>query len=294
MKHNQLYAFLYLLLVVTASSLLFQSCQKENAVQQTNLNARLIDSIIVETTNLHFIYDAQERIVEERLVYNDSLYERNTYEYNSSDPMPFKRNHFNRDETTPEYSTFFQYDANDKKIYDSSYYFQYNAYILSSINRTLPGKIIVTQTSSFPQNMRSDTIFINSAGNTDSIRSYYNSTQPFGPLYHWHTATFGQFNNQENIFNSLNISHANFYIPGTAFNFGSYLHSYSPMNIPNVIDYLNSNYYSAFSTQTIWNGDVFNIQKQIQFNSDNLPVEETINFPPGSGYPVVLAKIVYR
>ncbi|MEI2749287.1 MAG: hypothetical protein V9E88_11075 [Ferruginibacter sp.] len=294
MRKIQLYNFLFLLVTGIGSTILFQGCEKNSTVQPANLTARLIDSIIVDSSNLHFIYDAQERIVEERLVYNDSLYERNTYEYNSSGRMPFKRNHFNRDETTPEYISYFQYDGNDKKIFDSSYYFQYNAYILTSIYRNSPGKIIVTQTSSFPQNMRSDTIFTNTAGNADSIRSYYNSTQPFGPLYHWHTATFAQFNNQENIFSSLNISQANFYIPGTAFNFGSYIHSYSPINIPFVIDYLNTNYFTAFGTRTIWNGEIFNIQKQIQFNSDNLPLEETVNFPPGSGYPVIVAKIVHR
>ncbi len=120
----------------------FLSCSKSET--QRSLNPTLLDSVIMATSNLNFIYDSQNRVVQERLVGNDTLREENTYVYNGTDSSPFMRTHINHSSNL-NFVSYFTYNTSGYKVRDSTYYFSSGSSIISVINYSITQKICVLQ-----------------------------------------------------------------------------------------------------------------------------------------------------
>lgn len=251
-------------------------CKKSENLRPAS-TGNLLDSIVTGSSSLHFIYDEQERVIEERFQTGDSLQERSTYEYIGSSFLPFKRNRYYRDNATPEYSAEFQYNSDGQKIYDSAYFLSAalaGNYVTASLNYSAAGHIIVLQKAygnDYLLQIRLDTLNINTAGKIDSLESYSNVSQPpsLNNMYYYYSIVFNQFDAAPNVLRSLSTSACNFYAV-SAYNFGNCINSYSSL----MLDYYNASYPAKFSQRSFADNSVYVFQSQ--YNSLSLPVSQNV------------------
>ncbi len=141
-------------------------------------------------------------------------------------------------------------------------------------------------------NWQSDTIYLSNNNNIDSVRHFMNRQQPLGVLTYYGTTKFLQYNSLSNYFKSLSTSRCNFYLPMPVENFGRSIHQYLGYDFALTFDFLNQNYFTDLSIVSVGGGGITsNYQKQIQYNSDNLPIKETLFV---GGTPYSQTRLVYR
>jgi len=280
----KIYSALAFLLVI---AFLQNGCQKP--LNELNSNTPLLDSIVGNNSSIHFIYDGQGRVIEDRYQLVDTLEERNVYEYHADERAPFTKKHFIKSGITPDKIAVYRYNTNGQKIYDSTYEPASGYYTATNISYYGSGKIYLVQAQyTTPLNIfwRADTIYLNSNGNTDSLKCYWSTTQGNpGSWTYWYSTAFTQYNSAANIFKSLSSGNAALNVTA-ALPWGSF-ENYYP-----VVDYFNNNYCTAINT---FSPDNATYQKQLQFNSNNLPVTGTVTYTNFTGYSDVKHyRFVYR
>lgn len=261
-----------LISILMLTMFFLDGCQK--GIGTNNTTNMLLDSVITNYSNsypisiysLNFIYDEQERVIEERINRLDSpMLIRRTYEYMGNDPLPFKKNHFNASNVNPQFSAVFSYNNAGKKIYDSAYYLPasgYNGYLTIKFDYSVASKIIVSQKVSMSTGIYNciDTIILNNTGGVDST------------ILGWLAIDkYEQYDNRLNHLNSLSINQCNFYMSHPD-NF-TFLFTGGYNNIPEPsLDYFNTRYCTAKRLYSPGNNLSWYATYQYQFNNDNLPV----------------------
>ena len=156
--------------------LIFCSCQKE--VNSIVNNAPLLDSVIYyngfdDSVRLHFVYDGQDRVIEERISYKDTLRTRRVYAYNGNDPWPYQMTGYsNGDLVNPESKSFYQYNSSGRKIYDSTWAMPgsvYTGYKVSHFDYSTPSRLFISSSISPAYFQEKDTLVFNTTGNIDSM-----------------------------------------------------------------------------------------------------------------------------
>jgi hypothetical protein len=256
--------------IIVSLIFIWVGCQK--SITQQPENATILDSIIVKNLSVHFIYDSRQRIIEERVQGGDTLAGRYTYEYNGNDSMPFRKNYFHSINTTPDLISLFYFNYNKQKVYDTTYSPGNNEHTVTYFNYYANNRISVMENWQ-PSLWRADTIYLNNSGNIDSIRTYFTGPVP-GSLVYAGTTKFTQYDTHLNVFKSLSSNNCNYYSILLPWSHWGDLISINYPYYP-VFDYYNTNYFTAVTTNTPF-GNFDTYQKQIQFNSDNLPVSEKV------------------
>ena len=273
------------------------SCKKSDTYQPAT--TFLLDSVISsKNSNIHFIYDGQQRVIEEHFYNNDTFSLRNVYEYLGNNVLPVRKTSYSGLNSTPSYISSFQYNNNGQKIYDSTYYPPGSGNlinIVATLDYSTLGKIYVLQKyyPGFPGPgwiWRADTIYFNNnTRNIDSIRIF--ESQYLTGWYYLNTNVFTQYDIQPNYFNSLNISSGDFY--SLTYNqFGEYMYLPGSINL----DLFNSNYSTRVSTNYL-NASNYSVSlAQFIFNNYNLPVSERyiVTYPSGNYSDTTNFRFVYN
>jgi hypothetical protein len=268
------------IIIFVICSVLVGSCTKSEVLNSQQI---LLDSVIMGSRNLKFMYDAQGRVIKERLVISDTLKMENTFFYNGMDSSPYMKSHLSH-HTSGHHFSYFKYNNSGDKVFDSTIYL-YNIVlgenwrIVVNIDYSINGKIVVKQKVTPQGSTRIDTLYINNSGNTDSVKQYVLYSNQ--PLVHFGTVKPIKFNSIPNHLRTLSISRCKFYQPEAFVNPASYAHSYNLEDFQLAFDYFNSNYIIQLQS----------FQKSIQFNSNNLPSSHTLT-PNPNLYPVV--RYIYK
>lgn len=229
------------ILVLLISSACIEGCLKNNAGANNTSAAVLLDSVIIDYgsgnyLSIKYIYDNQERVIEERVRHVDTPKTRRTYEYQSNSTLPYKMNSYKGTNTNPEFISNFLYDANGRKIYDSTYAMPgsvFNGDMSVRLDYSVAGQIIIKQEQHPSYNTYYDTVFLN-IGNIDSAKTNYKTKWVFSP-----------YTNKLNVFKNLSISSCRFYSPAPNYPgslFTGLFYSTS-QDIP--LEYFSSNNYVA-------------------------------------------------
>lgn len=286
----------------------YTSCQKDfenEAGKVVQTNPVLIDSIIIDNhlypgIAAHFIYDNQNRVVEERVTHNDTLKNRRLYEYIGNDSLPYKKIYYKKSNSFPEFASFFQYDNSGQKIYDSTYALpagSQTGYTVTSLDYSIPKRIVVKMKVGWNLFLfYQDTVFLNSNANIDSIQNYHSTNFVLS------ATSISNYDARINPLKLLSISQCKFYetFPNQG---GGYT---APINGNGYIsgmgsdlrddvfqDYFNKNlslrtsYYIAFKPD-------FAKQHLYQFNVDNLPIALKTTVPYSGAMWEVNTRIVYK
>ncbi|MGC4103776.1 hypothetical protein [Ferruginibacter sp.] len=268
-----------ILVLFISGMAVMHSCQKSPGTQNTV--ASQLDSIVSGNSSIHFMYDAQGRVIEDRYQVADTLQERNVYEYNGSDTMPAKKKHYHRWDANPDATSVFLYNSNKQKTYDSTYFPGSTDHTVIKLNYYASNRIAVLKDQNFANytshNWVADTVYLGSNQQIDSLRVYTGASQSiYGTWNYWYTSKFSQYDNQQNLFATLSSSRSDFY-PIDLNNFGSF----TTNNFYPVLDYYNQTNACTIATDIKYInyfGPYSLFQKQFQFNADNLPVTEKITY----------------
>ena len=261
-------------------------CQKN--LDPQNIAAPLPDSVITGNLTLHYIYDAQERVIEERIDRLDSPnLIRRTYEYIGNDSLPWKRNTIFSSAGSANYSAVFSYNNLGQKTYDSAFFVpsvNYNSYSVITFDHAVPGRLAVTKNLAFYSSIytQKDTAFLNNnTGNIDSIRTYFNGM--------WGTTRYAPYDSRFNFLKALSINQCNYYMSLP----NNYAELYTGINShpDQLLDYFNTTYCTGFSWINYYNVTVGSGQYQYQFNADNLPILRTLTNTNGIN---LTTRFVYR
>ncbi len=276
-------------LLVLISIVGIEGCAKNNGETNNTTASFLLDSVISDNAhwpnlNIKYIYDNQERVIEERVSYNDTLKIRRTYEYQSS-MLPYKMTHYKGTNTSPEFVSVFGYNASGQKIYDSTYAMPgsvFNGYMIVRLDYAISGKIIVRQEQHPASNYFNDTVFVNN-GNIDSLKNH-NYTK-------W---LLTQFTSQLNVFKNLSISSCRFYSPTPSYPG----HMFSGIAYSTVED-IPLEYYNMhdYTTSTVILGSYYSTnvtQYEYQYNSNNLPVTLKKTTQAPGYFSVSQTRFVYK
>ncbi len=274
---------------------IFSSCQKSGDSVQQPASSWKVDSIISGNTSLHFIYDSQGRVIEDRYQIGDTMEERNTYQYSGSDSMPFTKKRFTRQELNPSTVSYFQYNSKKQKIYDSTAFSDGTTYKTFRISYYATNRIgIISDMSAAPtpatrfHNWDADTIFLNSAGNIDSINVYTGLSQSiYGAWRFWYTEKYSSYDVlHPNVFTTLSTSQANFFTLSRSGSGRWGMHFYHLIN--NFSSNFAAGWFLAYSPGTT---SAFT-QKRYTYNSANLPVK--MEFIDPSGSLLAETRIIYK
>ena len=290
MKHTSVRNTFNILKLTTITSIfLLFGCQKIISTQ--NNTSILLDSIITGNLSLHYVYDDQQRVIEERFNRLDSpMLIRRVYEYLGNNPLPFKRNHFSMANPSPDFSCVFSYNNNGQKIFDSSYYTPGSGFVGYSTTRfdySVPSKIVVFKKLYYYTTYdQMDTIFLNNNSNIDSIKTYWGSNNSF-----WNCSAFLQYDPRLNKLKSLSINQCNYYmsVPNNVGNFFAGAEFNGIQGI--ILDYFNSNYLLNLDYYNSSHNVFISYQTQYQFNSDDLPISRTMTDNSGT---ITTTRLVYR
>jgi len=253
-------------LVFLISMAAIEGCNKYNGESNNTTTSVLLDSIISDEgawphMSIKYIYDNEERVIEERISHDDTLKTRRTYEYQGSNIVPYKMDSYNGTSTSPVFVSSFLYNAAGQKNYDSTYATPgspYTGYMIAKLDYSVAGRISVRQHQHPANNYFNDTVFLNN-GNIDSVKTN---------LYGNNTWVFGSFTNKLNVFKNLSISSCRFYSPTPGYP-GLMFTGYSYQTVQDIIlEYNNVNHFGVFTLT----GSLASTQYEYQYNSSNLPV----------------------
>lgn len=293
MNKNNIFRGYAALLVLSFFLVSHSSCKKSEDLFIPD-NHHLIDSVVGEGKSVHFVYDNQQRIVEEYYQEVDSLKAHNTYHYNGNDSTPYRKDFYIGNESTPSYVGEFLYNAKHQKVYDSIYDVRNVAgyYRVNDINYDVPGRIDIVHRSGVVSggggfSDLKTTIYINSAGNMDSLRAlYYINNGSSTLVVNHYSAVFSGYN-YANIFAASSISSCNF-MAGDINTSGLFMsNDFFP-----VLDDFNTNCFGRF-VYNRENVGVFDYQSQFEFDANNRPVKQILQQTAGGGISTKSYRFVY-
>jgi hypothetical protein len=256
-------------LVFLISMAAIEGCAKNNVGDNNTSASVLLDSVISDNGGwpficIKYIYDNQERVIEERVSHNDTLRNRRTYEYQGSSMLPYKMNSYKGTSTAPEFVSDFLYNAAGQKIYDSTYAMPGSVFtgnMSVRLDYSVAGKIIVKQEQHPSYDRYNDTIFLNN-GNIDSARTHFYTKWIFAP-----------YTNRLNVFKNLSISSCRFYSPAPNYP-GQMFTGLFYSNLEDIIplEYFSTNDYGTATAIFGTPSSSSVTQYDYQYNSSNFPV----------------------
>ena len=137
------------------------------------------------------------------------------YEYSNGSNLPAKRYYYEiLDSPYPAYTSFLQYDGNDRKIYDSCREWIYGNYTIASFIYPDTSHIVVHQTIKNGPLYKylTDTIFLHNSSQIDSIRKY-NDIDNSAPSTYFYSQYININDTMPNMFYKLSIRQADLYAP---------------------------------------------------------------------------------
>ena len=273
-------------LISIVAIFIIAGCQKNIGTNNTT-NSLMPDSVITNNYSLHYIYDGQERVIEERMNRLDSLVllGRTVYEYIGTGLLPFKKTYFDGSNSNPTFSAEFNYNSSGKKTYDSAYFLPgsgySNRYSLTKLDYSIFGRIIVFQKIHIvgTNYTQIDTIVLNNSGNVDSVSGLYEVQKHL------------QYDSRLNHLKPLSINQCNYY-RSKPDNCGFLFTSTGYNNSPEMhLDYFDINYCTSIRAYNRFNNLLLDVGYQYHFNNDNLPISRIFRI---NGTVIDTTRYVYK